>query len=317
MDRRTERNEELAQFLRAMRARLRPDDVGLPSLGRRRTPGLRRQEVAQLAAVSVEWYVRLEQGRAGEPGTAVLDGLARALRLSSVEREHLHVIARGRVPAPRPRPVRLPVSQSLRVLLAGIPLLPAYVVDFRLDVLAHNSAAAALFGEDFGSGDTDNVARMLFLSPRVRDMQLDWAHVARETVGNLRATLGRHHEDPRLVEVIGELRAGSSQFAQWWDDHTVRQRAHGAKRIRHPSVGDLAVRYDTLATLDGAEQCLVVVTPADAAAERCLRVLMVDRAGSLSGPGLHTLAAPAHSPEVAPGSARPGTSQRLWPGGRR
>ncbi|MGW6989749.1 helix-turn-helix transcriptional regulator [Streptomyces sp. NPDC054946] len=314
MHRRTERNEELAQFLRAMRARLRPDDVGLPSLGRRRTPGLRRQEVAQLAAVSVEWYVRLEQGRVGEPGTAVLDGLAQALCLSPAEREHLHVIARGRVPVPRP--VSLPVSESLRVLLDGIPLLPAYVVDFRLDVLAHNSAAAALFGEEFGTGDTDNVARMLFLSPRVRDMQLDWTHVAREVVGNLRAALGRHRDDPRLVEVITELRADVSQFAQWWDDHTVRQRAHGAKRIRHPSVGDLAVRYDTLATLDGAEQHLVVVTPADAAAERCLRVLMVDRAGSLSGPGLHTLAAPAHSPEGSRGSVRPGPSHRLRPGRR-
>ncbi|MCX4718757.1 helix-turn-helix domain-containing protein [Streptomyces virginiae] len=109
---RTGRNEELAQFLRAMRARLRPDDVGLPVQGRRRTPGLRRQEVAQLAAVSVEWYVRLEQGRASEPGTAVLDALAQALRLSSAERRHLHVIARGE--APVPRPVCLPVSESLR-----------------------------------------------------------------------------------------------------------------------------------------------------------------------------------------------------------
>lgn len=297
-----------------MRARLRPDDVGLPSLGRRRTPGLRRQEVAQLAAVSVEWYVRLEQGRAGEPGTAVLDGLAQALRLSPAEREHLHVIGRGRPPVPRP--VCLPVSESLRVLLDGIPLLPAYLVDFRLDVLAHNSAAAALFGEDFGTGDADNVARMLFLSPRVRDMQLDWTHVARETVGNLRATLARHLDDPRLVEVIGELRGESAEFAQWWDDHTVRQRAHGTKRIRHSSVGDLAVRYDTLATLDGAEQGLVVVTPADAAAERCLRALMVDRAGSLSGPGLRTLAAPTQNPEESQGSARPGTSQRLRPGRR-
>ncbi|MFI8386708.1 helix-turn-helix transcriptional regulator [Streptomyces sp. NPDC085540] len=312
---RTGRNEALGQFLRAMRARLRPDDVGLPVQGRRRTPGLRRQEVAQLAAVSVEWYVRLEQGRASEPGTAVLDALAQALRLSSAERRHLHVIARGE--APVPRPVCLPVSESLRALMDGMPLLPAYLVDFRFDVLAHNSAAAALFGEDFGSGVADNVARMLFLSPRMREMQLDWARVARETVGNLRATLARHPDEPRLLEVIEELRATGAEFALWWDDHTVRQRAHGSKRIRHPSVGELTVHYDTLATLDGAGQCLIVLTPADTAAERCLRRLMVDRAGTLGGPGLHPLpTVQARHPEVPGGSARPGPAPRRRPGRR-
>ncbi|MFR9798843.1 helix-turn-helix transcriptional regulator [Streptomyces sp. MS06] len=307
MDRRTGRNEELAQFLRAMRARLRPGDVGLPQQGRRRTPGLRRQEVAQLAAVSVEWYVRLEQGRASVPGTAVLDALARALRLSPAEHRHLHLVARGETPVSRP--VDLPVSGSLRALMEGMPLLPAYLVDLRFDVLAHNSAAAALFGEDFGSGDTGNVARILFLSPRMRQMQLDWAQVARETVGNLRATLARHPDDPRLLEVVGELRSASPEFAIWWDDHTIRQRAHGTKRISHPSAGELAVNYDTLATLDGAGQCLIVVTPADPAAERCLRALMADRAGSLGGPGLHALPARAGHPGEA-GGGQPGPRRR-------
>ncbi|WP_323379261.1 helix-turn-helix transcriptional regulator, partial [Streptomyces durbertensis] len=278
-ERQAGRNEELGRFLRAMRARLRPDDVGLPAGGRRRTPGLRRQEVAQLAAVSVEWYVRLEQGRASEPGTAVLDALARALRLSPVERRHLHVVARGE--APVSRPVSRPVSDSLRALLDGMPLLPAYVVDFRFDVLAHNGAAAALFGEDFGTGDTDNTARMLFLSPRVRAMQSEWARVARETVGNLRATLARHPDDPRLLELVGELRSASGEFTRWWDDHTIRQRAHGTKRVNHPSVGELTVHYDTLATLDDAAQRLIVLTPADTGSERSLRTLLADRAGSL------------------------------------
>ncbi|MBB1256448.1 helix-turn-helix domain-containing protein, partial [Streptomyces sp. OF3] len=284
VDRRTGQNEELGRFLRAMRARLRPEEAGLPDGGRRRTPGLRRQEVAQLAAVSVEWYVRLEQGRTSEPGTAVLDALARALRLSPAERRHLHVIARGE--APVPRPVSLPVNDSLRVLLDGMPLLPAYLVDFRFDVLAHNGAAAALFGEDFGTGETDNTARMLFLSPRVRRMQREWARVARETVGNLRAHLAHHPDDPRLLEVVGELRATDGEFARWWDDHTIGQRAHGTKRISHPSVGELTVHYDTLAALDEAAQRLIVLTPADTAAENCLRTLMADRAGSLAGPGL-------------------------------
>ncbi|WP_327372482.1 helix-turn-helix transcriptional regulator [Streptomyces sp. NBC_01216] len=308
MNRRAGRNEELAQFLRAMRARLRPEDVGLPDRERRRTPGLRRQEVAQLAAVSVEWYVRLEQGRASAPGAAVLDALARALRLSPVEHRHLHLIARGE--APVSRPVSLPVNKSLRVMMDGMPLLPAYLVDFRFDVLAHNSAAAALFGEDFGSGDADNVARMLFLPSHMREMQRDWARVAQEAVGNLRATFARHPDEPRLLEVIRELRSASPEFAVWWDDHTIGERAHGTKRISHPSVGELTVHYDTLATLDGAGQSLIVLTPADTAAEKCLRVLMVDRAGALGGPGLHALPAQHRHLEVPGGGARPESAPR-------
>ncbi|WP_245687065.1 helix-turn-helix transcriptional regulator [Streptacidiphilus griseoplanus] len=280
---------ELAQFLRAMRARLRPEDVGLPRTDRRRTPGLRRQEVAQLAAVSVDWYIRLEQGRVGTPGTAVLDALAQALRLSPSERRHLHVISRGEAPvAPH---VPAPVEPSLRVLLDGMPLLPAYVVDFRFDVLAHNAAARALFGEDFGTGDAANTARMLFLLPDIREMQLDWERVARETVGNLRANLARHRDDAPLRRLVAELRDADADFASWWDDHTIRQRAHGTKRLRHPTGGDLTVCYDALATLQGSEQCLVAVTPADAAAERVLRRLVAARAAALTGPGRQAVGA--------------------------
>lgn len=267
-----------------MRARLRPGDVGLPDAGRRRTPGLRRQEVAQLAAVSIDWYIRLEQGRVGTPGAAVLDAVARALRLSPSERHHLHLIARDETPMSRH--LSAPVGDSLRVLLAGMPLIPAYVVDFRFDVLAHNAAATALLGTDFGTAGelTGNTARVLFLEPEMRVIQLDWARVARETVGNLRANLARHPDDARLREVIAELRDRSPEFAAWWDDHTVRRRAHGRKRVRHPVVGELALCYDTLATLDDSDQCLIAVTPADPAAEAALRRLM-------TGPGLHAIGA--------------------------
>ena len=149
------RRAELGEFLRAMRARRQPEHPG-PSgrgsaQGRRRTPGLRRQEVAELAAVSIDWYIRLEQGRVGTPGSAVLDAIAGALELSDSEREHLHVLARGE--APSTRQATRPVSDSLRAILAGMPLLPAYVIDRSFDVLARNGAAAAMFGEDFGSGE--------------------------------------------------------------------------------------------------------------------------------------------------------------------
>ncbi|WP_248000960.1 helix-turn-helix transcriptional regulator [Streptomyces sp. RPA4-5] len=279
----------LAHFLRAMRARLQPEDVDLPSAGRRRTPGLRRQEVSQLAAVSIDWYIRLEQGRVGTPGTAVLDALAQALRLSPAERQHLHLIARGQIPPARHVPT--PVGDSLRRLLDGMPLLPAYVIDFRLDVLAHNAAAAALFGDGFGAGDAANAARMLFLLPRIREMQLDWVRVARETVGNLRANLARHPDDPRLREVISELRGRCPEFAVWWNDHTVKLRAHGTKRIRHAAVGELTVCYDTLATLQGSDQYLIAVTPADATAEQHLRTLMTNRASSRTDPVVHAIGA--------------------------
>ncbi|MEV7603421.1 helix-turn-helix transcriptional regulator [Kitasatospora sp. NPDC089797] len=283
-----QRRADLAEFLRAMRARLRPGDLGLPEAGRRRTPGLRRQEVAQLAAVSIDWYIRLEQGRVGVPGAAVLDAVAEALRLSPAERGHLHLIARGEAPVAVHRPA--PVGGSLRVLLDGLPLLPAYVVDFRLDVLARNAAAAALFGEGFGSGFADNLGRLLFRAPGIRAAQLDWERVARETVGNLRANLARHRGDPRLLAVIDELRSHSGEFARWWEDHTVQERAHGEKRVRHPEAGELAVRYDVLATLDGSGQRLMVVTPADPAAERALGRLVAARADRLGGAVVHAIA---------------------------
>ncbi|MEV5704321.1 helix-turn-helix transcriptional regulator [Actinoallomurus sp. NPDC052274] len=273
-------NTELAEFLRVMRARVRPEDVGLPAAGHRRTPGLRRQEVAQSAAISVEWYTRLEQGRVGSPGTAVLDALARALRMSESERHHLHLIARGEAPPSRHRPA--PVGADLQELLDGMPLLPAYIVDFRFDVLARNEPAAALFGADFGSGETANVARMLFLVPRIREMQLDWTRIARETVGNLRANLARHRADAPLRALIGELRHHSEEFSAWWNDHTVQERTHGTKRVRHEVGGDLTIRYTTLATLDNSDQYLIAVTPADAAAEQALRKIVSSRAGVLA-----------------------------------
>ncbi|BCJ39828.1 DNA-binding protein [Actinoplanes ianthinogenes] len=263
-----ERRVELAGFLRARREQLTPQDAGLPAGPRRRTPGLRRQEVAQLAAVSVEWYTRLEQGRVGAPGAAVLDALASALRLTEAQRRHLHLIARGEAPAVRHEPA--PVRASLRAVLDGMPLLPAYVMDFRFDVLARNAAATAVFGDALRG----NSVRQLFLDDRLRATQLDWARVAREMVGNLRANLGRHPRDARLREVIDELRGASAEFAGWWADQTVTERAHGHKRIRHPEAGELALCYDVLASQDGSEQYLFTVTPAGPADERKLRELI-------------------------------------------
>ncbi|GLW29131.1 helix-turn-helix transcriptional regulator [Actinoplanes regularis] len=266
---------ELSAFLRAMRSRVRPEDVDLPETSRRRTPGLRRQEVAQLAAVSIDWYIRLEQGRVGVPGAAVLDAVGRALKLSEAERHHLHLIARGE--APPARHVPAPVSRSLGTLLHSMPTTPAWILDFRFDVLAHNAAAVALFGPGFAVGI--NTAEPLFLDPGARDFQLDWTRIAREHVGNLRANLARHPDDPRLRAVVGELRRQSGDFAGWWDDQTVEKRTNGTKRVLHPAAGMMTLHYDVLAVQDGSDQRLSVVTPADTEAENALRSLIFPQNG--------------------------------------
>jgi transcriptional regulator with XRE-family HTH domain len=272
---RSKSKPELSAFLMAMRARLKPEDAGLPAFGRRRTPGLRRQEVAQLAAVSIDWYIRLEQGRVGVPGTAVLDAVAQALVLSEAERHHLHLIARGE--APPARHVPSPVSESLQALLHSMPMTPAFIFDLRFDVLAYNAATTAFFGPDFTT--SVNTAQQIFLDPAARDFQLDWSRIAHETLGNLRANLARHPDDPRLNAVITGLRQNSPDFAQGWDDQTVQERTSGTKRVHHPVGGIMTMRYDVLAVQDGSGQRLQAITPADAQAEEALRAIISQGSG--------------------------------------
>jgi PAS domain-containing protein len=273
---RAARQSTLGEFLVAMRGRLAPDDVGLRSTGRRRTPGLRRLEVAELAAVSIDWYIRLEQGRVGAPGTGVLDAISEALRLSPAEREYLHLTARGQAPPRRLLPGRRPeVAPSLRAVLDGMPLLPAYVIDHCFDILAHNAAASAMFGEHFGKGPAANNALLLFLDPECRRTQLSWDQIARETVGTLRANQARYPHDPRLQEVVADLRDRSPEFAGWWEDHTVDERTSGVKRVAHPTAGLMTVAYDMLAA-GGAEQRVVVLTPVDTVTEQRLRALVAE-----------------------------------------
>lgn len=268
-----------------MRARLTPEDVGLRTTGRRRTPGLRRQEVAELAAVSIDWYIRLEQGRAGAPGTGVLDAIGEALRLSPAEREYLHLTARGEMPPRRLLGSRAEVTPSLRAVLDGMPLLPAYVIDHCFDILAHNAAASAMFGDDFGTGVAPNAALLLFLDPATRRTQLSWEQVSRETVGALRANVARYPHDPRLEQVVATLRAGSPEFAGWWEDHTVDERTRGVKLVLHPTAGLMTVAYDLLAAGGDTEQRIVVLTPVDASTEERLRSLVAahSRRAALQG----------------------------------
>jgi transcriptional regulator with XRE-family HTH domain len=248
--------EELREFLRSRRARLAPEDVGLdPGAGHRRVPGLRREELAQLAGVSVDYYVRLEQGRNPSVSATVLDAIARALRLDDHETAHLFDLARP-APATRSQPQR--VRAGVRVLLDGLET-PAFVLGRRLDVLATNRMARALLCDfDALPARERNHARWVFLNPDARERYADWEAVARDNVAVLRMDAGRHPDDHELSTLIGELTIKSPDFARWWAAHDVLRQTHGTKRYRHPVVGELTIFYEALPLPDDPEQTLFV-----------------------------------------------------------
>ena len=261
----------LGEFLRARRALVTPDDVGLPDLGRRRVAGLRREELALLAGVSVDYYVRLEQGRDTHPSEQVLDALARALCLDDDAVAHLHDLARPapRRRRPRERPER--VRPGVLRLLESWSAIPAFVLGRRMDVLAFNALAGMLHD---GFATERNMVRLVFLDPAARDTFPDFDAVAQETVATLRAAAGADLDDPRLAELVGELSLKSDEFRRLWARHEVREKASGTKRMLHPMVGEIVLGYETLRVNDAPEQ-LVVGYHAEpgSASERALALL--------------------------------------------
>ena len=272
-----DRHAEFALFLRSRRERLSPEDSGLPpSTKRRRTPGLRREEVAQLAGVSVDYYVRLEQGRKLRPSPAVLKALARALQLEPDEFQHMVTLLNqgSRTAAPR-APER--VRPGVRRLLEQLDPTPAFVLGRRMDVLAWNTMAAALFG-DFGSvpASRRNMIWLLFLHPSARSRYVNWADNARESIAHLRAAYGRHPDDPAMAELVDELSAKSVEFRELWARHDVREKGHGRKVLDHPDVGRLELEYETLRLHDDDDQFLVTFTAeADSPSQAALDLLAV------------------------------------------
>ncbi|MEU1376945.1 helix-turn-helix transcriptional regulator [Streptomyces triculaminicus] len=270
-------NLELRDFLRSRRARISPDEVGLPPhTGRRRVPGLRREEVAQLAGVSVDYYVRLERGRTPNASTAVLDAVARALRLDPAERTHLFDLAKPKPGSARRRPA--PPQRVRPGLLRALDALtgtPAMILGHRLDVLAANTLAKALYTDfDALPHRERNLARFIFLDPTAHDLLADWETAARGTVAALRLYAGRHPHDPRLNELVGELSVRDEDFRQWWADHDVLQYTHGIKLYRHPLVGELTLAYESLALPDDPEQALYLYTAEpDSPSDHALRLL--------------------------------------------
>jgi transcriptional regulator with XRE-family HTH domain len=241
---------EVKAFLSSRRAKIAPEQAGLSNFSRgRRVPGLRRSEVADLAGVSVEYYAQLERGNLAGVSESVLDALARALQLDEAEREHLLDLARAAGPGRRAR--RRPPAQQIRPsiarMLQGMTEVPAFVENGRLDVLATNPLAAALYAPVFADPARPvNLARFTFLNPHARTLWGDWARVADDTVAMLRTEAGRDPFDKGLTDLVGELSTRSDEFRVRWGAHDVRLHRTGRKHIRHPVVGDLRLSYEVL-----------------------------------------------------------------------
>jgi len=256
---------DIAAFLATRRARLAPEDVGLPSYGQRRVPGLRREEVASLAGVSADYYRRLERGQVSGVSELVLEALARALQLDDAERAHLFDLARAASPvaARRARPAKKRVRPVVQRLLDQIGA-AAIVSNVHGDYLAANVLGRALYAPVFESPEQPaNSARFTFLDPAAPDFYPEWDRLASELVATLRSQAGRNPFDRNLQDLIGELSTRSEQFRVRWAAHNVRFHRTGRKRLQHPVVGELELSYETL-TLDADDGLRLALYTADA-----------------------------------------------------
>jgi transcriptional regulator with XRE-family HTH domain len=254
----------LGRFLRARRARVTPTQVGLPATGHRRVAGLRREELAGMAGVSLDYYTRLEQGRETRPSPLVLDALARPLRLSAQERRHLHAL----VGPPRLSGADGPeeILPSVRRLLDMLADTPAFVLGRHADILDWTPIGAALLG----APEERNVLRLVFLDPRARALCPDWDAVAVQLVAWLRTIAARRDCRPGICRLVDDLQR-SPAFVRLWERHDVAVRSHGAQTFDHPEAGRLLLTYDAMAL--GGHQTLLAYTPADGSARAALERL--------------------------------------------
>jgi len=251
--------EEVSDFLTTRRARLTPDQAGLPLYGsNRRVKGLRRDEVAVLSGISTDYYTRLERGNLNGVSEQVLEAVATALHLDEAERSHLFDLARvAKAGSSRSRLRRQGLRPGVRMILDGMSA-PAYVRNARMDVLALNQLGRALFTEALGDADGFNLARYLFLDDRSREFYQDWTTVARDSVATLRAEAGRNPYDRGLSDLVGELSTRSEEFGTWCATHNVKLHRSATKQMRHGIVGDLELTGEAL-TLPG-DPGLTIIT---------------------------------------------------------
>lgn len=277
---------DIAEFLTSRRARVTPEQVGLPSWGPRRVKGLRREEVASLAGVSAEYYKRLERGHASGVSDSVLEALARALHLDDAERAHLFDLARAVNPVSpkRRRPTQNRVRPVVLRILDSINA-PAIVRNSHVDYLAANQLGRALYAPVFDSREQPaNSARFAFLDPTAREFYVDWERTAKDLVAHLRSEAGRNPYDRGISDLVGELSTRSQEFRTWWAAHNVRYHRTGTKRLRHPVVGELELDYEVM----------------DVAADDGLTIAAYSaEPGSRSAEALDLLASWAATPEPA------------------
>ncbi|MGW0786301.1 helix-turn-helix transcriptional regulator [Streptomyces sp. NPDC002913] len=247
-------SNDLGDFLRAHRARLRPDDVGLVSYGARRVAGLRREEVAVLAGMNSDYYARLEQGRERSPSPQILESISGALRMDDEAREHMFRLAGTAPEGQRPQP-RESVSPALRQLLDGYSSAAAFVLNPANDFLASNALADALFSP---FEDMDNMARMTFLDPAARSFFTQWGRAAEAVVAGLRHATGLDPHYRRLHDLVGSLAQESEEFAALWSSHAVHGKSHAGKELLHPDVGPLDLTYQTFDVRGAPGQQLVI-----------------------------------------------------------
>ncbi|MGC5011588.1 helix-turn-helix transcriptional regulator [Streptosporangium sp. DT93] len=257
------RARELGDLLRSRRERLQPADVGLPAGARRRTRGLRREEVAQLAAISPTYYTYLEQGRQVRPSRQVLDALASALRLDAAERSHVHELVHGAPPTGTPA-VAESASPALVSLVDRLEPAPAYVTGRRWDVLASNRAARLLW-TDWPSRPPEarNMLWWMFTDPAAREVMVDWADEAAALLGRFRAAVARHPGDAGLGELLDRLHAASPEVRRWWPRHRVAPLGSGTKRLRHPVLGEVELHHLVLQVADEPDHKLVTFSAGD------------------------------------------------------
>ncbi|MEV5548277.1 helix-turn-helix transcriptional regulator [Streptomyces sp. NPDC052309] len=275
--------QELARFLRDRRAALRPHDVGLPTGVPRRTPGLRREEVAELAHMSVDYYVRLEQARGPRPSPRILDGLAGALRLTPAERSHLFRLAGTSAPPPATGAVRR-VRPHVARMLRRLPETGAIVTDAAYGIVAWNPLARALLGGDLGQRTT-NLARRRFLGEgRMYESSgaEEFGHIV---VARLRRAADRYPHDPRLAALLAELHAGSAEFRRLWETGPVHAPGHRTKTLDHPTAGSLRLNCDVLLVPEDDQEVVLITADPGSPSARALRRLATTVCGGTSGRG--------------------------------
>ena len=282
---------QIREFLTSRRARITPQQAGLPTFdtARRRVPGLRREETAMLAGISSEYYVRLERGDATGISEGVVEGIVRALQLDEAERSHLLDLlsVASSTRRPRRRPAVAPVRPTVQRIIDSMVGTPAFVISGRLDVLASNELGRALYAPIYEEAtDPPNNARFIFLNPHAARFWPDWDKAANDTVAMLRTEAGRDPYDRDLSDLVGELSTRSDEFRMRWADHNVRLHVTGRKAIHHPTVGDLDLPFEFLPLPSDPGQSLLTYTAEPGSPTQEALDLLASWTASVRGPGL-------------------------------